>query len=148
MSDIDTRIQVQVAFKAAVELVAAGEIELETPDLGAELKEYTALLYDVITAVVDEKGGDSGNSRSTGKKSTGGSRKKASTRSGNTKKDTPRPQNPNKAASDAQVRFLKRLLDENDVSYDDDTFDWDGDDVAFDDLTMGSIQDYIEPLKG
>lgn len=146
MSDVDVRIQSQVAFKAAVELIAAEVIVPETPDLGPEIKEWTEIFYDVISAVVAEKGGDSAPKSQATKRSSGGSKRKASTRGGNT--STPKPKNPGAAASDAQIRFLKRLLNENDIEFDEDSFDWEGYDVQFSDLTMGNVNEYIEPLKG
>ncbi|KKL99552.1 hypothetical protein LCGC14_1813350, partial [marine sediment metagenome] len=82
------------------------------------------------------------------RKRTRTSAKRDSNRSGSTnRKKSTGPKDPNADATPAQIKFLKKLLTENDIDYDS-GFDLDNEEYFFDEFTMGSIQKPIEALKG
>ena len=147
MDDRDISILTQVAFKAAVEVFNSGETE--TDDFTGEVQALTQAGFKVliteVTRNIDENVGGSGNSGKSSrrtKKSAGGSKKRGSKSSGNTK-----PKDPDADISKAQLNLLKRLLGDAEIEYDDESFDWDGDDIFFEDLTMGTVQEYFDELK-
>lgn len=142
--NLDSRILYQVAFKGVVELVSAGAVEPETNDIVAEVIELTDAFYDALVA---KTGGEEDEGKSSSRRSSGSS-KRASTRDGSTRKSTSAgPKDPNADASPAQIKFLKKLLGENDIEFDRNGFDLDGVEYEFDEFTMGSIQVPIEALK-
>ncbi len=145
----EERIAYSVAFKGVVAFVSAGEVEFETDDIVAETIELTDAFYEAIatrTGLDEEEAAPKG--RTSSRKSKRGSAKRGSSRSGSTeKKKSAGPKDPNADISDAQLGFIKKLLNENDVEYDDDGFDLDGEEYFFDEFTMGSIQVPIEILK-
>lgn len=148
MDDRDISILTQVAFKAAVDVFVA---ELtETEDFTGEVQALTQAGFEILITEIkknqEANGGGSGNSSSRRtKKSGSGSKKRASKSSGKSKQTGPK--DPNADISDAQRKLLKRLLGEAEIEYDDESFEWDGDDIFFDDLTMGTIQEYFDELK-
>ena len=86
-------------------------------------------------------------SRKSSKKQSSSSGKRDSSRKSSTKKQSSGPKDPNADASDAQIGFLKKLCRENDIDYDNDGVEVDGEWYEFDEFTMGSIQEPIEYLK-
>ena len=143
----EQRIAYSVAFKGVVDYVTAGEVEFETQDIVAETIELTDAFYEAIAAKTGLDEDEGKVAKKSSRKSKRGSGKRDSSRSGSTKKKSSGPKDPNADASDAQVNFLKKLCRENDVDYDDDGFELDGEEYFFDEFTMGSIQEPIEALK-
>ena len=147
----EERIAYSVAFKGVIALAAAGEVEFETNDIVAETIELADAFYEAIavrTGLDEEEEAPKARKKST-KKSKRGSGKRASSRSGSTKKKKSgtTAKDPNADASAAQIGFLKKLLGENDIDFDDDGFEMDDEEYWFDEFTMGTIQDPIEELK-
>jgi len=141
----EQRITYSVAFKKVIDLVTAEVVEFETQDIVAEVIELTDAFYEALAVKQGlDATVDTGKSSRKSKRSSG---KRDSNRSGSTKKQSSGPKDPNADASDAQIRFLKKLLDENNEEYDNDGFDLDGEEYFFDEFTMGSIQEPIEALK-
>lgn len=54
MNAKDKQIAYQVAWKAAIELVAHGIVELSTEDVGAEVKETADILYAPLVKVLED----------------------------------------------------------------------------------------------
>ncbi len=143
------RIAYSVAFKGVIDLVCAEYTEFETDDVVAEVIELTDAFYDAIatkTGLGEDAPAPKASRKSTSKRSRT-SDKRDSARGGSTKKESKGPKDPNADASPAQIGFLKKLLREDGVSFDDDGFDLDGEEYFFDEFTMGSIQEPIESLK-
>lgn len=128
MDSRDKSILYQVAFKGAIEIVAAGEVE--TDDVLGEVFALTDAFFEgLVTKIGAEtkgKGGGSYKKSNNSKSYSGGSKSKASSRSGNTDFKIKNPDDP---ATDAQYRKLRSL-------------DWDGDE----DLTKGEASDLIGEL--
>ena len=145
----EQRISYAVAFKAVIDLVCAEYAEFETDDVVAEVIELTDAFYEAIatkTGLGDDEPAPKASRKSSSKRSkTSG--KRDSGRGGSTKKESKGPKDPNADASLAQIGFLKKLLREDNVSFDDEGFDLDGEEYFFDEFTMGSIQEPIEFLK-
>ena len=144
----EQRITYSVGFKAVIALVNAGEVEFETGDIVAETIELADAFYEALAVRqgLDEDAPKA--SRKSAKKRSGSSGKRDSSRGSSTeKKKSSGPKDPNADASPAQIKFLKKLCRENDVDYDDEGFDLDGNEYFFDEFTMGSIQEPIESLK-
>ena len=140
----EQRIGYSVAFKGVIALVVAGEVEFETDDIVAETIELADAFYEAIATKTGLEEEAPKATRS--KKRTRSSGKRDSAQGGSTKKQSSGPKDPNADASAAQIGFLKKLLGENNVDYDD-GFDLDGEEYFFDEFTMGSIQTPIEFLK-
>jgi hypothetical protein len=140
--DLDGRILYQVAFKGVIDLVAAGEVEFETSDIVLETIELTDAFYEALATKTG--GGSEGKSSS---RRSSSSKKSASTRGGNTSRKSTGPKDPDADATPAQIKFLKKLLDDNNIDYDRNGFDLDDVEYDFNDFTMGSIQTPIEALK-
>ena len=148
--ETEERIGYSVAFKAVVDYVCAEEVVFETDDIVLETIELTDAFYDAIAtktgmALLADTGKapkkSSSRSRST-------SVKRDSNRSGNTKKQSSGPKDPNADASPAQINFLKKLLSEDGYNVgNEDGFELNGEEYFFDEFTMGSIQVPIEALK-
>ena len=145
--NMEQRIAYSVAFKAVVAYVAAGEVEFETDDIVVETIELADAFYDAIAVKtgIDEVEAPKATTKSS-RKRTRSSEKQDSPRSGSTKKSAG-PKDPNADASPAQIGFLKKLLKENNIDFDDEATDVDGIEYFFDEFTMGSIQAPIEFLK-
>ena len=146
----EQRITYAVAFKAVIDLVVGEEVEFETGDVVAETIELTDAFYEALAlrTGLDEAEEAAPKARTSSRKSKRGSGKRDSSRSGSTeKKKSSGPKDPNADASAAQIGFLKKLLSENDVVFDSDGFDLEGEEYFFDEFTMGSIQEPIEELK-
>lgn len=124
----DKSILYQVAFKGAIEIVAAGEVE--TDDVLGEVFALTDAFYDgLVTKIGSEtkgKGGGSYKKSSNSRSSSGGSKSKASNRRGSGDFQI---KNPNDPATEAQYRKLRSL-------------GWDDDE----DLTKGEASDLIGEL--
>ncbi|KKL82602.1 hypothetical protein LCGC14_1983160, partial [marine sediment metagenome] len=143
----EQRITYSVGFKAVIDLVNSGEVEFETNDIVAETIELSDAFYEALAVRLGlaPLGADGGKSS---RKRTRTSAKRDSNRSGSTdRKKSTGPKDPNADATPAQIKFLKKLLGENDIDYDY-GFDLDDEEYFFDEFTMGSIQKPIEALKG
>ena len=138
----DIEIRVAVAFKAAVETYNSNPELFETSDAGLEIKDFTSILYDVLVAVEEEKGAASGKSRgrSSGNSPNGSRRGGTSSGSSRQQSGSRKPKDPSKPASERQVAAIEKLLNRNNVDFDDDGFTLDGVDYAWDELTMGNVQ--------
>ncbi len=141
--ETDARIAYSVAFKGVIELVAAGELEFETDDIVVEVIEVTDAFYE---AIATKTGLDEDTGKATSKRSSS-SKKRGSKSTGSTKKKSTGPKDPDADATKPQINFLKKLCRENDIDYDSDGVEVDGEWYEFDDFTMGSIQEPIEFLK-
>lgn len=140
--DRDNSILFQVAFKAAIEVFVSGNTE--TDDVIGEVTGLTDVFFDFLS---ERTGSDSPSQAAPKKKSTAGRSTTSKAAASKSKSSgSVAPKDPTAPATEPQVKFLKRLLKENDVEYDADDFMWDGDWVSFGDLTKGSIQQYIDPL--
>lgn len=130
--DRDISILFQVAFKGAIEIVKAGEVE--TDDVLGETFALADAFFDGLKTKIEaeSKGKASGSSRksSGSRSSSGGSKSKASNRRGSGN-STFTIKNPDDPASDAQYNKLESL-------------GWDGDE----DLTKGEASDLIQELMG
>jgi hypothetical protein len=144
----EQRITYSVAFKAVIDLVGSGEVEFETSDVVAEAIELTDAFYEALAVRqgLDEDAPKATRSRKSASKPSRSSGKRDSNRRSSTKTESKGPKDPNADASPAQIGFLKKLLKENDVDFDE-GFDLDGEEYYFDEFTMGSIQVPIEYLK-
>ena len=141
----EQRITYSVAFKAVIDLVTNKEVEFETDDIVAETIELTDAFYEALalrTGLDDDAPKVS--KRTTTSKRTSTSTRRESKSTGSTSIG---PKDPGADASAAQIGFLKKLLKENRVSFDDVGFELDGNEYEFDEFTMGSIQEPIESLK-
>ena len=143
----EQRITYSVGFKAVVELVCAGEVEFETSDIVAETIDLADAFYEALATRqgLDEDAPKASRKSSPKRSRTSG--KRDSARGDSTKKKSSGPKDPNADASPAQIKFLKKLLSEDNVDYDNDGFDLDGEEYFFDEFTMGTIQEPIEALK-
>ena len=144
----EQRITYSVGFKAVIDLVTSGEVEFETNDIVAETIELSDAFYEALAVRLGlaPLGADEGKSS---RKRTRTSARRDSNRSGSTdRKRSSGPKDPNADATPAQIKFLKKLLTENDIGYDDEGFNLDDEEYFFDEFTMGSIQKPIEALKG
>ena len=143
----EQRITYSVGFKAVIDLVTSGEVAFETNDIVAETIELSDAFYEALAvrlglAPLEDDTGKSSRKR------TRTSARRDSNRSGSTeKKKSTGPKDPNADATPAQIKFLKKLLGENNIDYDN-GFDLDNEEYFFDEFTMGSIQKPIEALKG
>ncbi len=143
----EQRITYSVGFKAVIDLVNSGEVEFETNDIVAETIELSDAFYEALAVRLGlaPLGADEGKAS---RKRTRTSARRDSNRSGSTdRKKSTGPKDPNADATPAQIKFLKKLLTENDIDYDH-GFDLDNEEYFFDEFTMGSIQKPIEALKG
>ena len=143
----EQRITYSVGFKAVINLVTSGEVEFETNDIVAETIELSDAFYEALAVRLGlaPLGADEGKSS---RKRTRTSARRDSNRSGSTnRKKSTGPKDPNADATAAQIKFLKKLLGENNIDYDT-GFDLDDEEYFFDEFTMGSIQKPIEALKG
>ena len=145
----EQRITYSVAFKAVVEYVVAGEVEFETSDIVAETIELTDAFYEALATRqgLDEDAPKASRSRKSASKPSRSSGKRDSGRGSSTKKESKGPKDPNADASPAQIGFLKKLLKEDGIDFDDEGFELDDEEYFFDEFTMGSIQGPIEELK-
>ena len=143
--DTNQRIQYSVAFKAVVELLAAKIIKPETDDIVMEVID----LADEFNEALSVRTGVDDAGKAASSKPTRRSRSTVSARRGNTRDDDKdyTPKNPDAEASDAQIKALKNLMKNGGVDFDRASFDWDGADVYWEDLTMGNIQQYFDELK-
>ena len=144
----EQRITYSVGFKAVVDLVTSGEVEFDTDDIVAETIELSDAFYDALAVRQGLPALGADDSGKPSRRRTRTSARRDSNRSGSTdRKKSSGPKDPNADASSAQLKFLKKLLGENDFAYDDEGFDLDGAEYFFDEFTMGSIQKPIEALK-
>ncbi len=145
--DTNERIQYSVAFKGVIDLLAAGVIKPDTNDIVMEVIDLT----DEFNEALDVKTGASagGKSKPSSSRSTRNSRDRSSNRRGSTDDENKdyTPKNPDADASDAQIKALKNLMKNEGIDFDRSSFDWDGTDVYWNDLTMGNIQQYFDELK-
>lgn len=139
----EQRITYSVAFKGVIELVAAGIVEFETEDVVAEVIELTDAFNEALSLRLGLGGEVAEAAPKATRKRTRTSATQASAPSGSTDKG---PRDPRLKASPAQIGFLKKLLREGNVEFDD-GFDLDGVEYFFDEFTMGTIQTPIESLK-
>lgn len=147
MATREASILYQVAFKGAIELIANGTIELETDDYGAEVFAVADVLYDGLAVKAGQE--DEGKAKRTTRSSSGGSSKRASSPRGNTRSSDNgevKLKHPDAPATAPQVKKVKALLKENDVEYDRNGFDFDGDEYEFNELTMQEASDIIQAL--
>lgn len=136
-----------VSYKAAVDLVANGIVELDTEDVGAEVAELADVLFEHYADRLQEetprgggrpKGGGS-KTRSSGRSS--GSNRRGSSRSGSNSDGKP---------SGKQLAYLSDLARDRDHGYD---IEEDGDDVVsidgrdLSDLTRKDVSSLIEELR-
>lgn len=144
------RITYAVAFKATVELVAAGVVEPETDDVVAEVIDLTDAFFEALavkTGIGEEAAPKEKRSRartSSRKPSTRSSRRD-SDRGGSTS-ESKGPKDPNADASPKQIGAIKNKLKKAGIEFDDDGFDYDGEEIFFDELTMGSVQRFFDEL--
>jgi len=149
--DTNETILYQVAFKGVVELVAAGTVEPETDDIVAEVIDLTDAFYEAL-AVKTGAGEDAApkekrsRTRTSSSRSSTRSNGRDSGRGGNTDDKPKGPKDPNADASDAQVNAIKKKLDKANIEYDRNGFDYDGEEIFWDELTMGSVQRFFDEL--
>ncbi len=141
----EQRITYSVGFKAVIDLVAAGLVEFETTDIVAEVIELSDAFFEALAVKQGLDGTVGTGKASAPRKRTRTSGSRDSARSGST--DSKGPKDPNADASKAQIGFLKKLLGEADIGFDN-GFDLNGVEYFFDEFTMGSIQAPLEFLKG
>ena len=152
------QIAFQVAYKAAVELISAGVVQLETEDTGAEVAGFASALFDHLEAALLTLEGASpkasGPSGSSPGKSSGTSPR--SPRSPRAASATPSSSGgPRKApgdfefASKGQCKFIEKMIGEKDheIEYTPDGFTWGDDLIPWDKIPSGLTQDIIDYLK-
>jgi hypothetical protein len=156
------QIAFQVAYKAAVELIAAGVVQLETDDTGAEVAGFATSLFDHLeSALVELEGASPKASPSASKpgKSSGSSpRSPRSPRaaSATPSSNGPAPSGgPKKApgdfefASAGQCKFIEKMIGEKDhaIEYTPDGFEWGEEIIPWDKIPSGYTQEIIDYLK-
>ncbi len=153
------QIAYQVAYKAAVELISAGVVQLETEDTGAEVAGFASALFDHLEAALltleGAKGNGSGppSASSPGKSSATSPRSPRSPRAASA---TPKSSSGSrKAAGDfefasaGQCKFIEKMIGEKDheIEYTPDGFTWGDELVPWDKIPSGFTQDIIDYLK-
>ena len=153
------QIAYQVAYKAAVELIGAGVVQLETDDTGAEVAGFASALFDHLEAALVQLEGASpkasGPSGSSPGKSSGSSPR--SPRSPRAASSSPKPSGnaPRKAAGDfefasaGQCKFIEKMIGEKDhaIEYTPDGFTWGEELIPWDKIPSGYTQEIIDYLK-
>jgi hypothetical protein len=144
------------AYNGTISLLNTGDLEFETNDILAELFSIVDLMYEVLVnklgdaSPLDTSKPSRKRSSTSTKRSASSGRKvkdgKPNNRVAKKDKEQITIKDPDSDATDAQIGFLKKLLKENDVDFDE-GFDLDGEEYWFDELTKGSIQEPIELLK-
>lgn len=141
----DQQITYAVAFKAAIELIAAGVAELETDDIAPEIIGLTDMLYAELAAKQGLDGGGKGKASRSSKRSTT-SRKAGSSGGKRTGRGSSKKY---EFASDGQHKLIEKLLDEkdHDLSMDEDGFNFDGTDYEWGGVPGdGTAQEIIDHL--
>lgn len=126
-------------FKEAVQLVAAGIVELETDDIGAEITELALVLFDARIGEMEKVAKKGGDDERPTKRSSGGSRKRGSSSKRSSGGSGKPFKNLEGDITDPQARKLKALLEDKDHDLD----------LSFrevDRLTKQEASDYIEQL--
>jgi len=146
--DIDARIAYSVAIKEAGEFMRSEfwQDYVETDDLVGELFALTDLIFEGLEAKtgVTATPKSSGSKRS-GRGSTSSSSRQDSNRGGSTNK----PQGFKDGSADAtpnQVKAIKKMLDNADISYDRNGVDFNGDEYTWNELTMDDAQVFFDEL--
>ncbi len=159
------QIAYQVAYKAAVELISAGVVQLETEDTGAEVAGFASALFDHLEAALVTLEGAKGNgsgppSASNPGKSSGSSPR--SPRSPRAASSTPKskPGGSTNArqgsdfefASVGQCKFIEKMIGEKDheLEYTPDGFTWGDELIPWEKIPSGYTQaiiDYLKPLN-
>ena len=147
--ETEERITYAVAFKATVELVAAGVVEPETDDVVAEVIDLTDAFFEALavkTGIGEEAAPKEKRSRTrtSSRKPSTRSSKRDSGRGGST--ESKGPKDPNADASEKQIAAIKNKLKKAGIDFDDEGFDYDGEEIFFDELTMGSVQRFFDEL--
>ena len=148
--ETEERITYAVAFKATVELVAAGVVEPETDDVVAEVIDLTDAFFEALavkTGIGEEAApkGTRTRTRTSGRKPSTRSSRRASDQGGSTN-ESKGPKDPNADASEKQIGAIKNKLKKAGIDFDDEGFDYDGEEIFFDELTMGTIQRFFDEL--
>ncbi len=153
-------IAYQVAFKAAVELIASGVVQLETDDIPAEVRGFADLLNEQLQAAlvgVESGTGNGPTPASSPGKSPGSSPRsprsprQASTTSPSSGGKKPGAKSDFEFASDGQHKFIEKLIGEKDheIVYTPDGFEWGDELIPWDKIPSGLTQaiiDYLKPL--
>ena len=164
MDNKGKQIAYQVAFKAAVELIASGVVQLETDDTAAELRGFADSLNDQLQAALIEIEGGSGkatpSASSPGKSSGSSPRSPRSPRAASSSPKSSGGKPGGKArqsgdfefASDGQCKFIEKMIGEKDheIEYTPDGFEWGDELIPWDKIPSGYTQaiiDYLKPLN-
>ena len=151
------QIAYQVAYKAAVELIAAGVVQLETDDTGAEVAGFASALFDHLeAALLGLEGASPKASPSASKpgKSQGSSPR--SPRSPRAASATPKSSSGNRKApgdfefaSEGQCKFIEKMIGEkaHEINYTPEGFFWNNELIEWDKIPSGYTQDIIDHLK-
>lgn len=155
------QIAYQVAYKAAVELISAGVVQLETEDTGAEVAGFASALFDHLeAALLTLEGASPKASPSASKPGNGSATSPRSPRSPRAASATPKSKpgssgGPRKAAGDfefasaGQCKFIEKMIGEKDhaIEYSPDGFEWGEEVIPWDKIPSGLTQDIIDYLK-